>query len=330
LTSTALVQLEWQFEPLKEHIRQVLPRDMAPDRLIRTVLISCERNPRLLECNRQSLFNAALSAAVLGLECDGVTGQAFLIPFKDRVQLVIGYKGFNTLAARSGITITGAVVREGDKFEYELGSKGFVRHRPEIGNKGRIIAAWAVGRARARPAISSVLGIDEILAIKQRAPGAQKHDSPWNDPAIGFPAMAEKSAKRRLARAMPLNVMQSAAALDEAFEERGKYAWVDPDRGVQIEGEAPQLVERNSQTPTAQELLSTPSARPAAHTPGSMEKSGESPSGPGTLSLEDMAREAAQRGEEVFNLFYNKRTAAEKRALQNIAEDLRELMKEAE
>ena len=42
------------------------------------------------------------------LEVDGVTGQAFLIPFKGRAQLVIGYKGFNTLAARSGLTVTGA------------------------------------------------------------------------------------------------------------------------------------------------------------------------------------------------------------------------------
>jgi phage RecT family recombinase len=68
------------------------------------------------------LFNSAMSAAVLGLEVDGVTGQAYLIPFAGKAQLVIGYKGFNTLAARSGITITGAVVREGDEFDFELGS----------------------------------------------------------------------------------------------------------------------------------------------------------------------------------------------------------------
>jgi phage RecT family recombinase len=76
-----------------------------------------------------------MSAACLGLEVDGVTGQAYLIPFKGRAQLVVGYKGYNTLAARSGITITGAVVREGDEFDYQLGSAAFVRHKPK-GSKG--------------------------------------------------------------------------------------------------------------------------------------------------------------------------------------------------
>ena len=49
-----------------------------------------------------------------GLEVDGVTGQAFLVPFAGKVQLVVGYKGYNTLGARAGLTITGEVVRSGD------------------------------------------------------------------------------------------------------------------------------------------------------------------------------------------------------------------------
>jgi RecT family len=32
-----------------------------------------------------------MSAACLGLEVDGVTGQAYLLPFKGKAQLVIGY-----------------------------------------------------------------------------------------------------------------------------------------------------------------------------------------------------------------------------------------------
>jgi recombination protein RecT len=100
----------------------VLDKRVPVERLMQTIMISCERLPALLKCDRQSLFNSAMSAAVLGLEVDGVTGQAYLIPFAGKAQLVIGYKGFNTLAARSGITITGAVVREGDEFDYELGS----------------------------------------------------------------------------------------------------------------------------------------------------------------------------------------------------------------
>src|ERR1044071_3570677 len=120
--ASEIALLENQLQPLAPNFAQVLPKHLPVERLIRTIVVSAERLPQLLECDRQSLFNAAMSAACLGLEVDGVTGQAYLIPFKGRAQLVVGYKGYNTLAARSGITITGAVVREGDTFDYELGS----------------------------------------------------------------------------------------------------------------------------------------------------------------------------------------------------------------
>jgi recombination protein RecT len=212
---------------------------LTPARLIRTVLVSCGRTPRLQACTLTSLFNAAMSAACLGLEVDGVTGQAFLIPFDVKgtlaAQLVIGYRGFNTLGARSGITITGEVVREGDAFGFDEG-EGWLRHTKVLGQPGRrIIAAWAKGAAVDRPAIVKVLDIDDIMAIKRRSPAGGRSDSPWNDQAIGFPAMAEKSAKRRLARNMPLNVYQVGAKLDEAFEERGLPAHIHPEQGVIID-----------------------------------------------------------------------------------------------
>lgn len=251
--------LEKQFDPLVPHFQQALGNSMPVERLIRTVMISVERLPKLLACNRQSLFNAAMSAAVLGLEVDGVTGQAFLIPFKDRAQLVIGYKGYNTLGARSGITITGAVVKEGDAFDYDLG-QGYVSHKPALNSKGRIVAGWAKAAHASRPPVVAVMGIDDFMAVKAKSPGARMNDSPWNDPAIGFPAMCEKTVKRRLARSLPLNVMQLAARLDEAVDEQGKSAWITPDKGLMIEGGA-----EPSPTPTMQQLIG--SAGDAAERP---------------------------------------------------------------
>lgn len=264
-----LVALERQLQPLAPRFAEVLGNTMPVERLMRTVLVSVERLPKLLECDRQSLFNSAMSAACLGLEVDGVTGQAYLIPFKGKAQLVIGYKGYVTLAARSGITITGGVVREGDVFEYELGSKAFVRHVPKLGNKGRLIGAYATATARDRPAVVCVLDIDELNAVKAKSPGAQRSDSPWNDPTVGYPAMCEKTAKRRLARSLPLNVMHLAARLDEAVDEQATPAWISPDKGVVLEGEviAPR---HNTQIPSAQELISPSGAvMPAASRPSS-------------------------------------------------------------
>ncbi len=257
-----LVALENQLKPLAPHFAQVLGKTMPVERLMRTIMISVERLPMLLQCDRQSIFNAAMSAACLGLEVDGVTGQAYLIPFKGKAQLVIGYKGFNTLAARSGITITGAVVREGDEFDYQLGTAAYVRHKPK-GSKGAITHAWACAQSLDRPAVVEVLDLDELMAVKARSPGAKRSDSPWNDPFIGFPAMCQKTAKRRLARAMPLNIMQQAARMDEAVDEQGAPAWISPDRGVVIDGEFSDVPTIHHDQRSASELLSQ-RAPPAA------------------------------------------------------------------
>lgn len=265
--ASELVIFENMLTPLAPRFEQALAGAIPVERLMRSIMVSIERNPKLLEANRQSLLNSSMSAACLALEVDGVTGQAFFIPFKGNAQLVIGYKGMNTLGARSGFSIQGEVVREGDAFDYELGDKGFVRHKPKLGNRGPILAAWATASSLHRPALVSVLGIDDIMAIKQKSPGGSRADSPWMDMMIGFPAMAAKSAKRRLSRAMPLNAdprFHLAAAMEEAVEERDKTSWIDPHRGLQIEGEAhngPQI--NHDQRDTAQ-LLATADDKTAA------------------------------------------------------------------
>jgi recombination protein RecT len=259
MASNEVAVFENVLRPLTPHFEQALGNVMPVQRLMRSIMISVERTPKLLNADRQSLLNAAMSAACLGLEVDGITGQAFFVPFAGKAQLIIGYKGMNTLAARSGYTVQGEVVREGDAFEYELGDRGFVRHKPKLGNKGDIIATWATASSLSRPAIISVLGIDDVMAIMAKSPGAKMQDSPWRDKNIGFPAMASKSAKRRLGRSMPLNAdprFHLAAGMEENFEERGRISWIDPERGLQIEGQAnpdaPQI--RHEQRGTA-ELL---------------------------------------------------------------------------
>lgn len=230
--------IETQLTQLAPRFDAVLGSIMKSQRLIRTIMISLEKTPKLYECDRQSIFNAAMSAACLGLEVDGVTGQAFLIPFGTKAQLVIGYKGFTTLAARSGFAIRSAVVRDGDEFDYDIPA-GKIHHRAKLNTAGRVIAAWALAASHSLPSVATVIGIDELMEIKAKSAAARKPDSPWNQPQLGFPAMCEKSPKRRLWRYMPLNAthrgMHLAGAMDEAVEERGLHSWITPERGVIVD-----------------------------------------------------------------------------------------------
>lgn len=257
-----LEEVETQLKEFTPQFEDVLSGRMPPARLIRTVVISCQKTPKLLTCNRQSLMNAAMSFGVLGVEVDGFTGQGYILPFAGVAQPVIGYKGFNTIGARSRLTITGAVVRDGEPWRAQKGTKPFIEHEPRGNKDARIVRAWACATSNDRPPIVEWLELDELEDIRNRAPGAKKADSPWNDPKIGRPAMYEKSAKRRLARSTPMNwatpEFQYAAVMDEAFEERGKHSHIKPGFGVVIEGDAGSgspFPKSDTGTPHAEDLL---------------------------------------------------------------------------
>lgn len=242
--ASQLATIERSLELVGPQLAQVLSTYKMPvERLMRTVIVSVERLPSLLECPVQTVLNSAMTAACLGLEVDGVTGQGFLIPFKEKgtpkAQFLVGYKGYNTMGARSGFTLGGNVVREGDEFDYQIGTGGFVLHRPMLGKEStrKIIASYAKAEMPGRSPIIHVISYDELLEVKAKAPGAKRGESPWNDPKIGFPAMCAKTAKRRLARDMPLNAMQMAASMEQQVEELGRPAYITPERGVIIDAE---------------------------------------------------------------------------------------------
>ncbi len=318
--SREIALLENQLQPLMPHFFEVLPKTITPERLVRTIVISAQRLPKLLECDRQSLFNAAMSAACLGLEVDGVTGQAYLIPFKGRAQLVVGYKGYNTLAARSGITITGAVVRQGDEFDYQLGTGAYVRHKPRS-SKGTITHAWACAQTLDRPAVVEVLHIDELMAVRKKSPGASRSDSPWNDMDVGFPAMCQKTAKRRLARSMPLNVMQHAARMDEAVDEQGQPAWISPDKGVVIDGEFSDVPTVHHDQRDTQELLSPSTSAVKSAAPPDRQPRQDGAADDIETESEKLARldgllaEAASRGTQFLEAQWHVLNSSEKAAL---------------
>jgi recombination protein RecT len=301
-----LILLERQLQAIRPRVDAALGGIMPATRLEQTILVSCERTPKLLDCSPQSVLNAAMTFAVLALPVDGATGQGFMIPFKGQAQAVIGYRGYNTLGARAGLTITAGTVREGDEFSFALGSHAYLEHKPVLGSRSRVVAFWACATARDRPAIISVLSIEDILAVKSRSPGAQRRESPWNDPEVGFNAMGEKTARRRLARSTPLRIdapsFQQAASMEEAHEEGGKLSWITPSHGVVVEGEpaAQALPFRQTETPTVDALV------------GGRETEPEKPVVQGS-PIEEALRQASEKGTAALQTAWHNLTPQEQR-----------------
>lgn len=200
-------------------------------------LESISKTPQLMECTRVSLFNCAASFSFLGLLPGSFAGQAYMLPFRDNKRgvtnavPVIGYRGFNTIAKRSGVDIEGMCVRKDDDFKCRAGSDPRIDHYPNLEKSdAQIIGAWSQlhNDRTGRRYSHVVLGIKQLLQIKAKSKGSRKEDSPWNDDkGPGFEAMCEKSARRRQARSIPLNAFVMADAI-ETLHDLGKPAWIVP------------------------------------------------------------------------------------------------------
>lgn len=199
------------------------PEDQRLDaarRHLQVAFTTVNKNPALLKCSAQSIAAATAEAAQLGLVCDGVLGQAYLVPFRQQVQLQIGYRGYIALAYRTGQVerITADVIYPGDDFDYCEGSEPFLRHKRQLSAEGGDpLGAYAICHLKgARYPLFRVMPIAEILAHRARSPyWSATKKGPWE---TDFAAMAMKTPMRTLAKWMPQDILQAAAARDEQRE----------------------------------------------------------------------------------------------------------------
>lgn len=68
---------------------------------ISSALIAVSENKALQECSPNSIVASALRAATMRLSVDPSAGHAYLVPFKGRAVLVVGYKGLYHMAIRT-------------------------------------------------------------------------------------------------------------------------------------------------------------------------------------------------------------------------------------
>ena len=75
--------------------------DRGASAYISSVLIAVANSDTLQECTPGSVMISAMRAATLHLSCDPVTGEAWIIPFKNKATFVAGYKGLVKMAIRT-------------------------------------------------------------------------------------------------------------------------------------------------------------------------------------------------------------------------------------
>lgn len=212
-------------DKLKPQMALALPQHMKADRMARLALTAFSSSAAMQRCSFQSIAASLMNAGALGLE-PGVNGAGYLIPYGQTCTFVPGWKGLVDLVSRSGrATVWTGAVFEGDQFDYALGDRPFVMHRPgDESDPSRLTHVYAIGRVN-----GSEFPVIEVWSMSK----VWKHRDALNKQgkqhySFKHPEMyARKVPLLQVLKYMPCSVeVANAIALSEAAE-TGRGAVID-------------------------------------------------------------------------------------------------------
>lgn len=214
----------------KEMVKAVAGKYMPEERIVKIALLARTRNNGLAKCSLPSFLQSAIKAAELGLDFAGQTGQAYLVPLKNKwtghieANFWPGYQGFIELAYRSGKIdyIHAQLVHEKDKFEYGLGTQPFINHTPSLGeNPGRLLCGYAVAFIKnSKYPLVEVMSDSKLEAVGERSKA--KDSGPWK---TDRDEMKRKTLVRRIWKYLPKTpeMVEAEQADNRQFEMTGDF-----------------------------------------------------------------------------------------------------------
>lgn len=220
----ALTALSEELEKRRSTLESTAASLIDPVRLRGVVMSQFSRTPDLWECDPVTVARAVVECAQMGLEPTGAIGGAHLVPFRNKktgrreAQLIIDYRGYITLARRSGEVskVWARVVRERDEFHVAAGTDDRIHHVPYIGadDPGRYTHVYAVIAYRDGSQQFDWDNMAWVDSIRKRARASD--NGPW---VTDYGEMAKKSILRRLMKTAPLTVEARRAIEFEEAEE---------------------------------------------------------------------------------------------------------------
>lgn len=209
-------------DQFKKQIQAALPAHLTADRMVRVMLTVLRKNPRLMECSRDSLLSCLVTSAQLGLSVDPLLGESYLIPYKNECTIIPGYKGLRKLAMNTGEVkmIQAEIVYKNDKHLLELGTVMDLKHTPNmLEDRGEPIFVYAVAKLENGFDQFITMSIKEINKIRDKSEGYKyairsNKDHPW---ISDWEEMAKKTAIRRFSKSLVLST-DKAEKFYEAIE----------------------------------------------------------------------------------------------------------------
>ena len=175
-------------------------------KFLSSVMAAVQRTPELLNCEPASVINSFMTMAQMQFMPSGVSGEAYVLPYKGVAQFQIGYQGLVTLFYRAGAkSITAEIVYSKDKFDL---TNGVITHTPDVfaADRGEAIGAYVIVELQAGGKVSKVMKAQDILDMgKKFSKSFASQYTPWkeaNDPELW---MWKKTVLKQVAKLVPKN-----------------------------------------------------------------------------------------------------------------------------
>lgn len=191
------------------------------DRIIQLAVSAAAKNPKILDCSRESVMMSIMQACELGLEPGGMLGEGYLVPYGATCQFIPGYRGLISLARRSGqiVSIEAHAVYEEDEFVLEFGLEPKLLHRPTLkAERGEVTAFYAVARIVGGGVQHDYMTRADVDAIRKRSRAG--NSGPW---VTDYNEMGKKTVIRRLFKTLPVSVELVKALELQAGAEAGDF-----------------------------------------------------------------------------------------------------------
>lgn len=223
-------ELQAWWKANSKRVEQTIGGAKKAVRLYSGLNTAIERNPAILGCTRDSLFNCILQSAVTGL-VPGAYQECAYLPFRNgktgKLEAVFCpmYHGLVRLLYESGYVqrIDSKVVYENDAFEYEEGLHVKLMFKPLLvtRDRGEPMGAYCLIINKFGEPLIKFSTREEIEEIRDRSPSARAADSPWNaKERVKWESMWMKTALKQNIKLIP-KTKELLEALDRDDEAEG-------------------------------------------------------------------------------------------------------------
>ena len=188
----------------QKQINSLLGDKKKADKFLATA-VAVANDYKLSKCHPNSIIDACVNVAQMGLDLSPVLSHAYLVPFKQSVQLIVSAKGYTAMLARTGWKVKTYIVHESDQFEYTI--EGFnenVTFKKDLDNESDKMR-YAVALAESPDGTLYVEVMNKVQVEKHRKVSQnQNSNNPTGVWLDWYDEMSLKTVLKKLVKKLPI------------------------------------------------------------------------------------------------------------------------------